>query len=117
MNFHSFNCQYNHETNYKMQNIIASITCSKTPVHMQTWKDMLKACKWNQVPVFTQPEHKQRVTLSISIELLNKIVIHTMNNKPKLIPIVMFDDTAHWMEYICVVHIQKDMDIGIAIKY
>eukprot|EP01083_Nonionella_stella_P093619 262423_1 len=83
----------------------------------QTWKDMLKACKWNQVPVFTQPEHKQRVTLSISIELLNKIVIHTMNNKPKLIPIVMFDETAHWMEYICVVHIQKDMDIGIALKY
>eukprot|EP01083_Nonionella_stella_P157897 513143_1 len=86
-------------------------------IHNMYTKDMVNACKWNEVPVFTQPEHKQRVTLSISIELLNKIVIHTMNNKPKLIPIVMFDDTAHWMEYICVVHIQKDMDIGIAIKY
>eukprot|EP01083_Nonionella_stella_P180572 644294_1 len=39
-------------------------------IHNMYTKDMVNACKWNEVPVFTQPEHKQRVTLSISIELL-----------------------------------------------
>eukprot|EP01083_Nonionella_stella_P246810 856423_1 len=33
-----------------------------------------------------------------------------------LIPIVMFDETSHWMEYICVTNLQDCADIGIALR-
>eukprot|EP01083_Nonionella_stella_P093618 262422_1 len=116
MNLHSVILPESSRT--KLQNTERNhIQNMHTDSNTQTWDDMLSACAWSQVPVFTQPEHKQRVTLSISTQLLNRIVIEAMDNKHNLIPIVMFDERSHWMEYICVVHIQKDMDIGIALKY
>eukprot|EP01083_Nonionella_stella_P013788 38776_1 len=56
-------------------------------------------------------------------EQLNPMIKRSMlsirNDKTPLIPILMFDNTSntHWIEYILVVHVEDDIDIGISLIY
>eukprot|EP01083_Nonionella_stella_P245769 853883_1 len=98
----------------------ASFDTEQVSFDTQSIHHMIAQCKWNRKPVFKKKENKQRLTLCITQEHLNPMIQRSMMyNRRRLVPIVMFDNVAniHWIEYILFVTIQKDITIGVSLRY
>eukprot|EP01083_Nonionella_stella_P097026 272756_1 len=86
-------------------------------------KRIMKETKWNTISINNRKENKQRLTFSIPQEQLNPMIARSMarikNDATRLIPIVMFDNASktHWIEYILLVHIQRNIDIGVSLRH
>eukprot|EP01084_Bolivina_argentea_P153763 268081_1 len=81
---------------------------------------LIRSCKWKDIPVYRRSNqcNTQRITLSITQEKLNPLIKKTLNNisNKQLIPILMFNNHKHWVEYIFIVNIQKNISIGISLQ-
>eukprot|EP01083_Nonionella_stella_P215677 776051_1 len=77
----------------------------------------VKQRKWNSIPIFKKKENKQR--LALAMLQITRAMLQIKNDTKRLIPILMFDNAlnTHWIEYILVIHIQNDIDIGISLRY
>eukprot|EP01084_Bolivina_argentea_P107035 191413_1 len=88
----------------------------------QNVQSIVQRSTWNVTPVFNQKNNKKRITLSITKEQLNPLIAKALlafeRRMTKLIPILMFGADSHWIEYVLMVRIDRDIgDIGVSLRY
>eukprot|EP01084_Bolivina_argentea_P217761 369684_1 len=79
--------------------------------------------KWYNIIVFKRNNNKSRMVLRIEYQYMTRIMVECMMkyacdmNKIVLIPIVIFNNYSHWIEWIWIVRIYECVDIGISFVY
>eukprot|EP01084_Bolivina_argentea_P024766 46110_1 len=93
------------------------IASQKMHCNRKQLKKLIDSTVWPDINVFSNPNATELTILSMNKSDFIEIINNNMNNI-NLLPIIVFNDNneSH-IEYICMVKIFDDVDIGISLKY
>ena len=79
----------------------------------------IKYTSWHKLVIFKKVSNIRRLTLSLSKERFIKSLNDINIKNIKLIPIVMFNNDKHWVEYILILRINNEpcIDIGLSLRF
>ena len=87
----------------------------------QSLDQLLSNTDWSKIDIFSKSKRPKakRMTFSINKSEFLRICCNDINYRAcndNLIPILMFDANSHWVEFVRIFNIHRDVDIGISMK-
>eukprot|EP01084_Bolivina_argentea_P087842 158611_1 len=81
---------------------------------------LIKCTNWTKIPVYQKKANTKRITLSLGKLQFVQLIKHLLNDAGDIIPIIMPYKTthlSHCVEFVKIIRIEKNFQIGICLVY